>query len=145
MLAGMRAAAETLYTGRMDVIEYRLMEDEKTGISRHQEVVVLENIPCRLSYGKAAAVTDGSAAENVTRYERPRPPPRGKALTRSVLGPSSFGFLPTGVRLVTLSSIRAASSFTIYCRSARKQAVHPAERHGSGVQIQRRAEMLRKP
>ena len=65
MLAGMRAAAETLYIGRMDVVEYRLMENEKTGISRHQEVVVLENIPCRLSYGKAAAVTDGSAAENV--------------------------------------------------------------------------------
>ena len=32
MLAEMRAAAETLYAGRMDVIEYRLAEDEKTGI-----------------------------------------------------------------------------------------------------------------
>ena len=67
MLAGMREAAETLYTGRMDVIEYRLMEDEKTGISRHQEVVVLENIPCRLSYGKAAVVTDGNADRKSTR------------------------------------------------------------------------------
>lgn len=65
MLAEMRAAAETLYAGRMDVIEYRLAEDEKTGISKFREVVVLENIPCRLSYVRAVAVTDGSAAENV--------------------------------------------------------------------------------
>ena len=54
MLAGMREAAETLYAGRMDVIEYRLAEDEKTGISKFREVVVLENIPCRLSYVRAA-------------------------------------------------------------------------------------------
>lgn len=65
MLEGMRAAAETLYTGKMDVVEYRPMEDEKTGVTAFQEVVVQEDVPCRLSYGKAAAVTDGSAAENV--------------------------------------------------------------------------------
>lgn len=65
MLAGMREAAETLYTGRMDVVEYLPVEDGKTGITEHREVTVLENIPCRLSYSGAAAVTDGNAAENV--------------------------------------------------------------------------------
>ncbi len=65
MLAGMRAAVETLYSGRMDVVEYLPVEDEKTGITAHQEVTVLENVPCRLSYGKAAAATGGNAAENV--------------------------------------------------------------------------------
>lgn len=65
MLAGMREAAETLYTGRMDVVEYRAVEDEKTGITEHREVTVLEDIPCRLSYGKAAAAAEGDAAENV--------------------------------------------------------------------------------
>lgn len=65
MLAGMREAAEMLYTGKMDVVEYQAVEDGKTGITEHREVTVLENIPCRLSYGQAAAVMDGNAAENV--------------------------------------------------------------------------------
>lgn len=65
MLAGMRDAAETLYTGRMDVVEYRPVEDGKTGVTTFQEVTVLEDIPCRLSYGRAAAAAEGDAAENV--------------------------------------------------------------------------------
>lgn len=65
MLAGMREAAEMLYTGSMDVMEYQAVENEETGITEHREVTVLEDIPCRLSYSGAATVTDGNAAENV--------------------------------------------------------------------------------
>lgn len=45
-----RKSIESLYTARCDVIEYQELQDPVTKITKHQEVVVLENLPCKLSY-----------------------------------------------------------------------------------------------
>lgn len=49
-LSARRRAVESLYTGVCTVVEYRNVRDEATGITSQQEVKVLENQPCRLSY-----------------------------------------------------------------------------------------------
>lgn len=58
-----RTAIESTYFGRCDVIE---LAEEKgaSRITSHKENVVLENIPCRLSFSeKKAAVITETAAE----------------------------------------------------------------------------------
>lgn len=59
-----RKALEAAYDGRCTVIEYREVEDEKTGLSQHEEVTVLEKQPCRLSFrsSRAADQTETAAA-----------------------------------------------------------------------------------
>lgn len=46
-LSKFRGIAENLYTGRCDVYEYR---GNSSGLVKVQEVKVLENLPCRVSY-----------------------------------------------------------------------------------------------
>ena len=59
-----RRAQESLYDGVCSVIEYKAVTDKKTKVTRHQEVTVLEDQPCRLSFEKKAVAvqTDTAAA-----------------------------------------------------------------------------------
>lgn len=59
-----RKAIESTYSGLCQVIEYGAVRDEASKITRQAEAVVLENVPCRLSFEKAPAAvqTDTAAA-----------------------------------------------------------------------------------
>ena len=61
-----RAAIERLYTGVMDVIERRAVKDETTKLTSFEEVTVLENEPCRLSFSSSGVNEEVSGAYNVT-------------------------------------------------------------------------------
>lgn len=53
--AGARQAQELLYDGRATVKEQKKVKDPKTKIMHEQDVIVLENEPCRLSYSTVSA------------------------------------------------------------------------------------------
>ncbi|MCM1101929.1 MAG: hypothetical protein NC398_11160 [Acetatifactor muris] len=58
-----RKAIESTYAGVVTVFEYKKVTDPKTALTDYQEVVVLENQPCSLSFeGIAAAVQTGAVA-----------------------------------------------------------------------------------
>jgi len=59
-----RKAIEGTYTGLLKVTEYKAVKDPVTKITRNQEVVVLENQPCKLSFETvtAAVQTETAAA-----------------------------------------------------------------------------------
>lgn len=61
-----RAAIERLYTGRMDVIERRAVKDEITKQTGFEEVTVLENAPCRLSFSSSGVNEEVNSAYSVT-------------------------------------------------------------------------------
>lgn len=48
-LVNIRGAVEELYTCRCSVYEREEYKDE-AGITRHREISVLQNVPCRISY-----------------------------------------------------------------------------------------------
>ena len=50
---------EKLYLDTATVIEYREVEDETTHISNFQEVIVHENIPCKLSHQSEKQAGEG--------------------------------------------------------------------------------------
>lgn len=45
-----RAAIETMYDDKCDIIEYQKKIDNRTNLTYFEEVLVKENIPCRISY-----------------------------------------------------------------------------------------------
>lgn len=59
-----RKALEATYDGTCTVIEYRDVEDKKTGLSDQEEVAVLEGQPCKLSFEalRAAGQTETAAS-----------------------------------------------------------------------------------
>ena len=59
-----RNAIESMYFGVVTVTERQKVKDEKTKLTKTEDVVVLENQPCRLSFEKlqAAAQSDAAAA-----------------------------------------------------------------------------------
>lgn len=52
-----RNAIDSLYKGSCTIKEYRGVKDPITHITKKQEVTVLENQPCKLSYSKVASST----------------------------------------------------------------------------------------
>lgn len=57
-----RKAVESLYLGKCTVYEHRKKKDEKTKLTGYEEVMVLENQPCKLSFEKVtAAASDGTS------------------------------------------------------------------------------------
>ena len=62
--AAARKAIEHTYEGSCCIMEYVSVTDEKTKITRCQEMPALRDQPCRLSFEKInAAVPDGAAAK----------------------------------------------------------------------------------
>ena len=60
-----RKAIESLYTGKCTVTEYKKVRDSESGILKPREIVVLKDIPCRLSFKNiyAADLGYGNAVE----------------------------------------------------------------------------------
>ncbi len=65
-----RRAQEALYSGRMTVMEYRKVRDEKTGLTVEREAVVLEDQPCRLSFETLKAAGQTESVAEVTQVIR---------------------------------------------------------------------------
>ena len=57
-----RQAQESTYKGRCTVIEYRDTENKLSKITRKEEVTVIENQPCKLSFEKLNAVVQTDTA-----------------------------------------------------------------------------------
>lgn len=54
-----RKHIESLYLDTCNVIEYQSIKDTETGITSKQEVVVYENIPCKLSFNRFPQTGEG--------------------------------------------------------------------------------------
>lgn len=61
-----RKALEGLYDGLAVIVEYQPVRDEKTGITAHREVVVCEDVPCRLSYQSVQPAQQSESAASIT-------------------------------------------------------------------------------
>lgn len=61
-----RKAQEATYEGLCTIIEYRDVTDEKTKLSREEEVTVIEALPCKLSFEKQAAAVQTETAAAIT-------------------------------------------------------------------------------
>lgn len=57
-----RKVIESMYEDKLTVVEYRREKNEKTKLMEPKEVVVLENVPCKLSYN---SVTQASQENSV--------------------------------------------------------------------------------
>lgn len=66
ILGSIRTATESLYFGRMDVVEYIGVEDAESCTTKMQEVVMQTNVPCRLSYSSAPSATSTTTTTNTT-------------------------------------------------------------------------------
>lgn len=73
--AAARQAQELLYDGRATVKERQKVKDPKTKIMHEQDVIVLENEPCRLSYSKVSAAEQtesvAKTAQTITLFLSP--------------------------------------------------------------------------
>ena len=85
MVKAVRAAIESLYEGKCDIIEYKGIFDEVSGQTRNSEVVVLENQPCRLSYNSRTSghAAGGGVQTNVSQVIKLFLPPEIKVLPGS--------------------------------------------------------------
>ena len=60
-----KAMADTYFTEKCDVIEMQSVRNEQTKITKTSEVKVLENQPCKVSYGSLNTVGQtGTGATN---------------------------------------------------------------------------------
>lgn len=61
-----RRAQESMYEGLCTIMEYHDVRDEKTKLSHEEEVTIVENQPCKLSFEKLNAVvqTDTASAKS---------------------------------------------------------------------------------
>ena len=70
-----RKALEATYEGLCTVYEYRDVTDEKTKLSSEEEVAVIEDQPCKLSFEKLNAVvqteTAAAAAQGIKLFLAP--------------------------------------------------------------------------
>lgn len=70
-----RRAQEATYEGLCTIIEYRYVKDEKTRLSEEEEVTVIEDQPCKLSFEKLDAViqteTAATAAQGIKLFLAP--------------------------------------------------------------------------
>lgn len=59
-----RQAVESTYEGVCDIVEYASVKDNKSKITRQEEITVLQNQPCKLSFESisAAVQTETGAA-----------------------------------------------------------------------------------
>lgn len=61
-----RKVQESLYDGRCSIYEYKAVKDEKTKLTKPAgEVLVAENIPCRLSYSSIPAAQENTVTVGV--------------------------------------------------------------------------------
>lgn len=63
MMQLIRKHVERLYTGRCDVWEYQEKKDH--GITQFEETLVMEGLPCRLSFPAAKAAYDSNVYDSI--------------------------------------------------------------------------------
>lgn len=61
-----REAIEKKYKDILTVVEHQKVLDEKSKLTKFQEVVVLENQPCRLSFTRNEKTNQGKAAATIS-------------------------------------------------------------------------------
>ena len=66
MVSAKRKAIESLYKGICTIYEYQSVKDPITKVTKHQEVPVLENQPCRLSFERVTPVNQTDTVGVVT-------------------------------------------------------------------------------
>jgi len=66
MVSAVRKAIESLYKGKCNVIEYQSVKDPITKITSQQEVSVLTEQPCRLSFKTINSTSQSDSAAIVT-------------------------------------------------------------------------------
>lgn len=62
MVSVTRKAIESLYKGTCTIYEYQPVTNPITKITKHQEVPVLENQPCKLSFERVTSVNQTDTA-----------------------------------------------------------------------------------
>lgn len=60
-----RKALESTYEGVANVVEHQKVRNEQTKLTGYEDVTVLEDQPCKLSFSNIAAVTQGEPAAEV--------------------------------------------------------------------------------
>lgn len=55
---------ESLYIDTCNIYEFQHVVDETTGITSQQEVLVYENVPCKLSFNRLPQTGDGAASSS---------------------------------------------------------------------------------
>ena len=63
MLSSAKQAINSLYNGLCTTYEYKEVTDPNTKRTNHNEVMVLENQPCRLSFKNISTSKDGSVSQ----------------------------------------------------------------------------------
>jgi hypothetical protein len=61
-----RKAQESLYDGLATVTEHRKVKDEGSKLTRYEDVVVLEDQPCKLSFSTGSTANQSESAAAVT-------------------------------------------------------------------------------
>lgn len=61
-----RAAIESLYIGKCSIIQYQDITDATTKLTRKGEVVVAENLPCRLSFELLSKAQQSDTAAGIS-------------------------------------------------------------------------------
>ncbi len=61
-----RQAIESTYIGTCTITEYKKVKDLKTKLTQMQEVVVLKDKPCRVSYNTLSTVVSNEVANSVS-------------------------------------------------------------------------------
>lgn len=57
-----RKHLEKLYLDKATIIEFQEIEDPETHITTHEEIVVYENVPCKLSHHVPLTTGEGSSS-----------------------------------------------------------------------------------
>lgn len=65
-----RKILETMYEDRLTVVEYQRVKDEKTKLMESKEVVVLENVPCKLSYTRVTQASQENSIATVSQVAK---------------------------------------------------------------------------
>ena len=61
-----RKAVESLYRGKCTIYEHKKVKNEKTKLTGYEDVMVLEDQPCKLSFKEIHAAVQGEAAATAT-------------------------------------------------------------------------------
>ncbi|AZK44778.1 hypothetical protein [Paenibacillus lentus] len=66
MVSAKRKAIESLYIGKCIITEYKEVRNEVTKITKHREVSVVTDQPCKLSFERISSVNQSDGAKAVT-------------------------------------------------------------------------------
>lgn len=86
-----RQALESLYDGKCSIYEYQKTTDQVTKLVKHEEICVISEQPCRLSFKKSAAVGQEGASTAVEQTVKLFLPPEIKVKAGSKIRVNQAG------------------------------------------------------